>query len=72
MSGKQLMIEISSGPKCPSCQCDTFDDWHHERSIKQVGLAIAGRLKCHGCGRFFGIHRYSDGEVHSTMWRKAA
>lgn len=72
MSGRELFLEIDSGPKCPKCGLDTFDDWHHEKGLKQLGSALTGRLKCHGCGRFFHIHRYSDGEVHSSMWRKVA
>ncbi len=72
MRDKQLSIEINQGPKCPACQCDTFDDWHHEKTFRKVSWFWSGRLKCHQCGRFFSIAAYPDGQVHSTMWRKAA
>jgi hypothetical protein len=64
-----LRLAIGRGPECPKCHETGFDDWHHERSLKTIGLvfAVAGRLRCHGCGRFFRVVRYFDGEVHSTM-----
>ena len=69
---RELTIRIAPGPCCPRCGEDGFDDWHHEPSLRAVGITTAGRLKCHGCGRFFSVRRYLDGETHSTAWRKAA
>jgi hypothetical protein len=62
-----LRIAIATGPECPKCHEDGFDDWWHDPSTKAVGGTLMARLKCHGCGRFFSASRYSDGETHSTM-----
>ena len=69
---KELAIEIAPGPKCPRCREDGFDDWHHEPTVRVVGAVTLGRLKCHGCGRYFSFTRFHDGETHSTAWRKVA
>lgn len=61
-----LKIAIGPGPQCPHCREDGFDDWHHEPSLKVVGIVLQGRLKCHGCGKFFRVEQYGDGETHST------
>lgn len=61
-----LKIVIAHGPVCPHCGEDGFDDWHHEPSLKVVGISLSGRLKCHGCGKFFSVEQYGDGQVHST------
>jgi hypothetical protein len=63
-----LKLAIARGPCCPFCRWDGFDDWHLERTLRPVGLVLAGRLRCHACGKFFHIDRYPDGEVHSTAW----
>jgi hypothetical protein len=72
---KELLIAIRHDPECPACGTWGFDDWHHDPGIKAgvpMGIvALKGRLKCHGCGRFFSITKYTDGECHMTM-RKAA
>lgn len=62
----KLKIAIGCGPICPHCGCDTFDDWHLERTLKTFCLGIGGRIKCHGCSKFFGFKQYLDGECHST------
>lgn len=69
---RELVIAIAHGPKCPHCRTDGFDDWHHEPGLRMVGIALTGRLKCHGCGRFFSVTHYLDGVTHSTAWKKAA
>lgn len=65
----ELQIAIARNPECPSCHLDTFDDWWLDRTMKHgtYPVSIKGRLKCHGCGKFFSITKYSDGEVHSCM-----
>lgn len=62
-----LLLAIARGPQCPTCHETGFDDWHHERTLRSYAGVIAGRLKCHGCGRFFSIRHYSDGETHCSM-----
>lgn len=65
-----LKIAIGPGPECPSCHEWGFDDWWHDRSIKAPSgpvIALTGSLRCHGCGRFFKVTRYHDGQTHSTM-----
>lgn len=71
-----MKIAISRrGPECPSCGEWGFDDWWHDPFIKPaVGSLIVrlkGRLRCHGCGKFFNITQYTDGETHCTMGRAA-
>lgn len=70
---RELLLEISRGPKCPHCQLDTFDDWHHANTLKSgfAPVAITGSLRCHGCGKFFHIDHYSDGATHSSAYRAA-
>lgn len=72
--GRELKLAIACGPKCPHCDLDTFDDWHHERTLRPGFLlvAITGSIKCHGCGRFFHIDHYADGQTHSTAWCRPA
>lgn len=66
-----LAIRIDDGPHCPACDCNTFDDWWvGNKTLKSMGGVTQGSIKCHSCGRFFRIEKYSDGEVHSTMNRK--
>lgn len=72
VTGKELLVRVSDGPCCPNCGCDTFDDWHLERGLKNVGGVITGRLRCHNCSRYFSIRRYSDGEVTSSMTKRRA
>lgn len=70
--GRDLKLAIGRGPICPHCRCNTFDDWHHARTLR-AGFGIAsveGSLKCHGCGKFFSITVYYDSECHSTAWTK--
>lgn len=67
-----LKIAISGGPECPHCRLDMFDDWHLEPSLKMSGGLLQGRMRCHGCGKFFSITQYSDGETHSTARSKVA
>lgn len=68
-----MLIRISSfGPTCPKCGCDTFDDWHREKTVKRGWwpVALQGSLRCHGCGRFFRFVEYADicgGKFHNTM-----
>ena len=62
----ELKLEIGCGPICPHCRLDTFDDWHHERTLKPFCLGIKGRFKCHGCGKSFSFKQYLDGECHSA------
>lgn len=71
MSERDLKIAIDRyGPKCPHCQEDGFDDWWHARTIRQRGSLLTGSLKCHGCGKFFSVSQYSDGETHSSAWSR--
>ena len=65
-----MMIVISKhGPECPRCHCDGFDDWWHDKTCKAGVLlvAITARLKCHGCGIFFAVTHYTNGETHSSI-----
>lgn len=64
---KMLEIAIAAGPKCPRCQCDTFDDWWHDPRFQSFGGCLIGRIKCHSCGIFFKVTQYPDGECHSTI-----
>lgn len=68
----ELAIAIQAGPECPACGEDGFDDWHLDRGIKtgSYGVSLCGSLKCHGCGKFFSVTHYADGETHSTMNRR--
>lgn len=63
-----LKIAIYDGPECPRCGEYRFDDWWHAPGVRQRGLLLSGSLKCHSCGKFFSVTRYSDGETHSTAW----
>lgn len=67
-----LVLEISTGPVCPFCALDTFDDWWHDRTMKAgFGLsAVEGRLKCHGCGKFFKVRKDHDGCVTSSAHKR--
>lgn len=68
----ELKIAIGKyGPECPCCGLDTFDDWHHEKGLKEgfYPVQITGRLKCHGCGKFFHIDHYHDGATHCSAGR---
>jgi transcriptional regulator NrdR family protein len=58
------------GPVCPNCQEHRFDDWWNEPTLKGSSGSLRGRLKCHGCGRFFSIMQIMDGSVISTVKRK--
>jgi hypothetical protein len=69
---RELRIAIARGPECPACHETGFDDWWHDRTARAEGGTIKARLRCRGCGRFFSVSHYSDGETHSTAWRKAA
>lgn len=65
-----MKIAISKwGPQCPNCGEDGFDDWWHAKSMKHGSgiVSIRGSLKCHGCGRFFSVTNYHDGETHSVQ-----
>ena len=62
-----MLIVAARGPECPKCHEDGFDDWWHEKGLKSCGGTIRGRLKCHGCGRFFSVSHYADGTTYSTM-----
>ena len=69
-----LKIAIAQDPECPNCHESGFDDWWHDPSFRLVtgisaGIPAVGiaTLRCHGCGRFFKVTRYRDGETHSTM-----
>ncbi len=62
-----MLIKTASGPECPKCGNAGFDDWNHEPTLKTFSGIISGRLKCHGCGRFFSITHYTDGATHSIM-----
>lgn len=64
-------VRIAPGPCCPNCGLDTFDDWHLTPGLTGIGGTISGRLRCHGCGRFFRIDRYPDGVTHSTSGFRA-
>lgn len=69
-AAKDLLIRIAPGPECPKCLEDGFDDWWHGRTIRSgdgLVVLLKGSLRCHGCGRFFSVTRYVDGETHSTM-----
>ncbi len=72
--GKELKIEICRGPRCPHCQCDTFDDWwlDGKRMHKGDGVVVSmrGSIKCHDCGKFFKFEKYVDGEFHNTAYCK--
>ena len=52
---------------------DGFDDWWHEKTIKPsmapLVVSLEGSLKCHGCGKFFRVEKYVDGEVHCSVKR---
>jgi hypothetical protein len=74
VSGRVVRIS-RVGPECPNCGAWEFDDWWHDRGIRSPGgpvVALSGALRCHGCGRFFSITRYHDGETHSVMTRRGA
>lgn len=73
-TGRRLMLAISPhGPVCPACGQDGFDDWWLGKGMRSgAAVSIEGRLKCHGCAKFFSVTQYHDGVTHSTMWRKAA
>jgi hypothetical protein len=67
---RTLKLEIDYGPKCPHCQMTGFDDWWHDKGIRaQLGL-LTGSLKCHGCGKFFAVKHWQDGQTYSTAWSK--
>lgn len=66
--GKHLHIAIANCPKCPACHQEYTDDWHH--ALRQSAcMTVKGSDKCANCGKFYAFSVYSDGEVHSTMWR---
>ena len=67
---RELKIRIAPGPCCPHCGEDGFDDWHREPTLRFLSGSLSGRLKCHGCSKFFSVTHYFDGETHSTAWRK--
>lgn len=71
----KLLIAIARDPECPNCHTWGFDDWHRHPSMKPgipFGIvSIKGSLKCHGCGKFFSITKYTDGECHMLMRRAA-
>jgi len=69
---KELLIAIAPGPECPHCREGGFDDWHHDPSMKASGGVMRGRLRCHGCGKFFSLTFIHGMDVHSTAWRKVA
>jgi len=60
-------VAISDGPKCPKSHTEGFDDWWHDPSVRASGGIMRGRLRCHGCGRFFSVTFYHGGETHSAM-----
>ena len=62
-----LRLAIARGPECPACHERGFDDWWHEPGLRSYGGVIAGKLKCHGCGKFFSVRHYGDGETHCSM-----
>lgn len=65
----ELRLAISRGPKCPRCGEDGFDDWWHDRSCRSGHgpvVELTARLQCHGCGIFFTVTHYRDGETHSS------
>jgi hypothetical protein len=65
-----LKIAIAVGPECPSCGEDRFDDWWHDKSVRSPGgfvVSLTGALRCHGCGKFFAVTMYQDGETHSKV-----
>lgn len=66
--GGDLKLKIGPGPECPHCGCSEFDDWFHEKTLRSGVLLVklAGRLKCHGCGKFFHVTQYFDGQCHCT------
>jgi hypothetical protein len=63
----ELKIAIAHGPECPNCGEDGFDDWWHDKTTKtgHRPVSLEARLRCHGCGRFFHVTQYGDGETHS-------
>jgi len=70
----EYSITVSKcGPVCPCCGEDGFDDWWHEKTIKPsmapLVVSLEGSLKCHGCGKFFRVEKYVDGEVHCSVKR---
>lgn len=69
---RDLKTVIAYGPECPHCHETGFDDWWHDRGIRERGGLLTGSLKCHGCGKFFSVRQYRGGETHSTAWSKAA
>lgn len=68
MTNRELKVAIGSGPICPHCREWRFDDWHLERGLKpgMGAVRIQGAIKCHGCGKFFRLEQYHDGECHCT------
>ncbi len=66
-------VRVARGPICPHCDLDTFDDWWNDPSMKPgVGLVhFQGRIKCHGCGKFFRVEKHRDGVVVSEKGRAA-
>lgn len=60
-------VRVCHGVECPNCGCDGFDDWWHNPTTKQDGMLVTARLRCHGCGRFFKVSRYPDGEHVNEM-----
>ena len=63
----ELLLKITKGPCCPVCGEDGFDDWHLSPGIRSYHGIIRGALRCHGCGKFFSITHYPDGETHSSI-----
>lgn len=67
-------IAIAQGPKCPNCAEDRFDDWWNDPSTKSgdsLAVSLRACLRCHGCGRFFSVTQYADGETHSCSGGRA-
>jgi len=66
LNGQKVIVSI--GPVCPNCCLDTFDDWWHDPTMKRgVGMIeFEGRLRCHGCGRFFSVAADLNGHVRSA------
>lgn len=65
-----LRIAIADGPQCPRCRESGFDDWWHDRTVRPgdgLVVSLRGSLRCHGCGRYFGVTSYVDGKTHSVM-----
>ncbi len=70
----ELHLRIGRTPICPRCEEWNFDDWHLDKSCKSAGgpvVDIYARLKCHGCGIFFSVTQYCDGEIHSWYRSRA-